>query len=107
MRILEDRDLARAVAARDLDRGIERQVAELDGVHLAQPRFGEVLLRVQVDDVAHEQERGVGVGIEHVAARGDLVERAVRNLAHRVDRRFGKLLLQGRLHLVDVLRGRR
>src|SRR5207248_1890480 len=59
MRILEDRDLARAVAARDLDRGIERQVAELDGVHLAQPRFGEVLLRVQGDDVAHEQERGV------------------------------------------------
>jgi hypothetical protein len=52
---------------------------------------------------AHDDERGLLVGVEDLASHQDLVEVPVGNLADGVDRRFGDAFLQFGLHALRVL----
>ena len=71
VRIGEHRHHPLAVAALDLDRLLERQLLELDCVELAQALFGEIAIARCVVDLAEEDMRGVGVGVDDArAARG-------------------------------------
>ena len=73
--------LPRAVALDLLDREVERQVVESDARELAHPRVGHVLLGGSVVQVADDDVRDLGIGVDDLLVEHHLVESAYGLLA--------------------------
>ena len=83
--IFENRQLALPVAAHDLESVVHRQLVECDLAELFDPRFGQVLTRLHIDEIALKQVVALLIGVEDFGA-------VDADFVHAGDRRFGNLV---------------
>ena len=80
VRIFKDRDLALAVAEHQLEGILERQILPVHPAQLVDAGLGDVGLGLGVEDLAREQKRGLGVGVENLGADVHFVQPGVGRL---------------------------